>query len=350
MSVSGKINIDPAIIDLPNVMLTGTAINGYQFLVNGNDLVNVSGNTYEFSNVLASEAFPIGIVNFFYPLMIDWEISYNIGADPTVGCIGMSENPVYVTAGVPDLLYPDNILLPPNLVDGDYLRQTILHVGCEKSKGLSDVTAIVNAIYSEFQDQQIISIHDNIAYEYWGVVENWQNDPYTLSVGGVPNSLDAMLIYNKGRCGAFARLFSSAIKVHGIQGVENKIVYMKSTSNDLEIGSSIDTYVYYNWSQQDYDEFLDQAKKDSNVPINDENFYIDEFIPTQNGFEKQPLKNMFIKDMDVNGEKNFVFDITDAKGAQGNFKPRPYFQNHQIIKFGNKYYDPSYGTGHLTRK
>jgi hypothetical protein len=105
---------------------------------------------------------------------------------------------VYVTYGAP--------------VQGTQLFHTVVHIGCNKAKGISGPNKdqeIVDAIWSEFADRDVKRADGGSSLSYW----KGQNPE-----GFVPG----LVRTRDGNCGAWARFMRETIKSQGISGARVK--------------------------------------------------------------------------------------------------------------------------------
>ena len=241
---------------------------------------------------------------------IAWEFYTNyIGNDPNWKSAGTTKHTVYLVKAVP-LTTAKSLMC-----------ETLFNIGCRKADGLTDPTAIVNAIYGEFTDQKVARVEpskgtlrksmsiehpeDDEEMTYWG---NPTQDYFT--------TID-LLKEADGKCGAWARFFMDVLRAQGITGAELYVLKAPSP-NSTQLAADYLSEIGLNLSPSPPQDFTPL------LLVNDWTL-----------FEPSP----------GNGNPS-KFRHTDNPGvaAQGNTLPRSYFQDHDVVCYGTKFYDPSYGS------
>ncbi|MGC6426945.1 MAG: hypothetical protein ACON5H_08125 [Akkermansiaceae bacterium] len=295
-SVAFKRNSKPKIevffkLDAPDDLLAkikikGVASDGIEFP--DQNLVK-DGGSVKYPMKEASSAFP-NTIKFYdrsddaKAFKIDWQISVDEGA---FSSIGESKHQVYLTLEKPATALK---------------QETVYYLGCNEASGLTNHQQIVDAVYSEFQDQSVQRVNpangdpDGRDMTYWGPPPQQIFDPATLLKQG------------DGKCGAWGRLMVEILKVHSINSAEKAILPPLYTLNDL------------------------QASAGANLPAG-------------SSFQFDPANaRLFVKNWNTAGN---AFQPVDLKGigAQGNMDPHSRFTDHCVVEYDGKIYDPSYGTG-----
>ena len=121
-------------------------------------------------------------------------------------------------------------------------------------------------------------------------------------------STEVLLTNGDGRCHAWAKFFTDALRT---QGIDAQMIEFRAPA----------------------------------PPLND---FVTEFsqrfgVSPVDYYNGEPKAFMFVKNWTL-GQNNF--DPTDENGveAQGKNNPASVFTNHLVVKFGTVYYDPSYGS------
>lgn len=241
----------------------------------------------------ATKKFPAGIVNYYAPFLIYWEISFDKGV--TWYRADTTDHKVYVTKSAP---MPENSTFK-------YFH-TLLELSCKNAKGQSTDTGIISKCWSEFTDQ---------------VVLNYKGDSlhYYKTFNTSNTNLPSLLKYRNAQCYTFAQLFASLIKIQGVARTNN-YVYITPKAVSSPCGGTINRFLVKNWS------FGTKSAASACPSFPYRNTYSGSFItPT-----------------------GYVFttaDVTDQTGVNGqcNKNPSSFFNNHQITKFDGIYYDACYG-------
>ncbi|MGB0416691.1 MAG: hypothetical protein ACPGKS_07575, partial [Coraliomargarita sp.] len=181
--------------------------------------------------------------------------------------------------------------------------ETLYYLACHNSDSLVQKQAIVDAIYDEFTDQSVQRIDpesgtlDGVDMTYWSTT-NPAPQPDCWQTTG-------LLEIGDGRCGAWAEFMKDILLVHGI------------TSSVAVVDAP---------TVQDTQKL--QADVFSSLP--------------NEGYQVIPI--FFVSSWDLSDSNPFnPIDLPGVAG-QGNSEPRAVFDNHAVVKYAGKYYDPSYGT------
>lgn len=164
------------------------------------------------------------------------------------------------------------------------LRQESLAViGCRNADGQSSDQQTVDKIFDDFTDLSVAKVGSNTAMIYWGT---WAKSEEAKTE--TPSCFDAagLLQHGDGRCGAWAELLNNLIMFQGITGSQEQTITTKSTYPVL-IGSG---FLVKNWA-----------------------------------IWQNPIQDLY------------------GVAGQGNENPQAAFDNHAVVTFSSKIYDPSYG-------
>lgn len=244
----------------------------------------------------ASKAFPAGIVNYYAPFNITWQISFDKGltwlnADTT-------DHKIYVTKSAP----------MAQTTNFKYFH-TLLELSCKNAIGQTTDTGIISSCWSEFLDHVVLNYKGDSLFYY-----KTFNTPYTT----LPN----LLRYRNAECYTFAQLFLSLIKIQGVV-LSNNYVYITPRNDSAFRGTTkgiINRFLVKNWKLG--------SKSDSSACPS---------FPYRNTYSGSYIT-----------PTGYVFttaDVNDQKGIDGQCNPNPssFFNNHQISKIGGIYYDACYG-------
>jgi hypothetical protein len=268
----------------------------------GNDTINLPAQTVKLNPatgvftctyplVYASKKFPLGVVNYYAPFNIYWEISFDKGlnwyrADTT-------DHKVYVTKSNP----------MTETTNFKYFH-TVLELSCKNAVGQTTDTGIISKCWSEFTDQVVLN-HKGDSLHYY---KNYITSNTVLPL---------LLKYRTAQCYTFAQLFAALIKVQGINKTNN-YVFITPKAVASPCGGTINRFLVKNWK------FL--TKSDSS------------------GCPSFPYKNVGTT-LTTSGYTYTSADVIDQAGIDGscNKNPSSFFNNHQITKFDGVYYDACYG-------
>jgi len=250
------------------------------------NLTELSGSTLTLVDA-ASRPFANAIV-FLESMEIEWRISLDGGANYVH--VGTSANPTYVTLERP--------------IGPAY--HTLLHLGCRNAPGAKTARSAVEYIWKEFTDLDVRRA-DGVRMKYWH-----NNDATATTTAELLADANA-----NGQCGAWAEFFRDMLRAQGIAG----------------------------------------AVKVELTPIraNDPGTY----DPADHGFQRGL---MLVKHWTFNATgtapsnaapyTHLLHEVQDGVGVAGQGNPNPpgAFYNHFIVKYDDKYYDPSYGGGPFRTK
>lgn len=236
-------------------------------------------------------------VDFFDPLLIDWE--YQAENADNWWLAGASSNQVYVTWASPLPVSP--------------FFHTLAHIACKPAKGKNNATEIFNAIWNQFASKQLFTADGTKQLKYYNPKDTSNIYPAELINAG------------NGQCGSFSRLFIDSLRVHGITGLKFPVV---SRGDTTETNTG---FLVKNWSFT-----TDPGKSgDSDYP------YLN-VISNQDGLFDPSIFFSTVHTYSYN-------QVTDEIGieGQGSDDPSSIFMNHQFVEYTTggvtTWYDPSYG-------
>jgi hypothetical protein len=286
-------------IDCPNVpdsvYLRGNASDAITFAATKVQVLPSAGTVHNinYPATTGSHVFSSGIVRFFKPFAIAWEISFDNGT--TWKPVGTTNNTLYVTRSAPQ----------PETSEFKYFH-TVYDLSCRNAQGMSLDTAIISHVWSEFLDHVVLNCDDDSLFYY-----KTMNSPNV--------NLAALLKYRDAECYTFAQLFLASIKIQGVVRT-NQYVYITPINNTV-CGHTVNRFIVKNWTFG---------------------------TPSAAGTCPQfPYKNTYTTLLPPPYD-HYTFitaDVTDATGIPGSCTANPssYFNNHQITKIDGVYYDACYG-------
>jgi hypothetical protein len=240
-----------------------------------------------------SIVFTAGVVRFFKPYTINWQISFD---GINWRSAGTSGNTLYVTKTAPQAEFSN--------ADFKWYH-TVFDISCRNADKKSTEANIISSVWSEFTDH---------------VVLNWNGDSlfYYKSMNSPNVTLGSLLKYRDAECFTFAQLFLSLIKIQGIVRTNNYINIEADGSSGCN-GYPIDCFLVKDWI----------------------------FGAASSGCTDFPYENTYATLMAYPYTSyNFIkTDVKDAAGAPGvcTKNPASFFNNHQISKIDGVYYDACYG-------
>ncbi|WP_344821713.1 hypothetical protein [Rurimicrobium arvi] len=270
----------------------------------GNDTINFPPQTVALSAAAgyftctyppapASKMFTAGIVNYYAPFSIYWEISFDRGASWFRA--DTTDHKIYVTRSMP-LAETANF---------KYFH-TLLELSCKNAKGERTDTGIIKKCWNEFTDQ---------------IVLNYKGDSlhYYKTFNTSNTTLPLLLKYRNAQCYTFAQLFASLMKMQGVTRTNN-YVYITPKTISAPCGGTINRFLVKNWKFS--------SKSDSAACPS---------FPYRNTYSGSYIT--------ATGYVFTTADVTDQSGVDGqcNKNPSSFFNNHQITKFDGVYYDACYG-------
>lgn len=270
----------------------------------GNDTINLPLKTVKLNPsagpftctypiTTATKNFPSGVVNYYAPFNIYWEISFDKGltwyrADTT-------DHKIYVTKTA------------PMAETGNFKHfHTVLELSCKNAKGQTTDTGIISKCWSEFTDQVVLNHKGDSLFYY-------------KTFNTANTNLPALLKNKNAQCYTFAQLFAALVKIQGISK-PNNYVFITPQTKTSPCGGTINRFLVKNWKFG----FKSDSVACPSFPYR--NTYSGSYI-TSTGY-------VFI-----------TADATDQTGINGscNNNPSSFFNNHQICKFDGVYYDACYG-------
>jgi hypothetical protein len=176
------------------------------------------------------------------------------------------------------------------------LYETVVWVGSYFGAGATTEAELFSSVWAHFQGRGVKRL-DSTNLKYWFAGEA---TPAVFKTA-------ELLVYTDGRCDSWVDLFRDVLGAQGLESARKLIV-------PKPIGSLTPIYIYINnWNFPAHQQLLS-----SQLPQ----------IPA--GYAAW--------------RKEHVTSL-DGLGAQNTPNPWDYFDNHVIVEYNGKYYDPSYGAG-----
>ena len=243
---------------------------------------------------------------------IAWEFYTDyIGNDPNWKSAGTTKHTVYVVNAVP-LTTAKSLMC-----------ETLFNIGCRNANGLTDPTAIVNAIYGEFTDQKVARVEPSkgTLRKSMSIEHPEDDEEMTYWDPGNASSTETLLSTGDSTCGGWARFFIDVLRSQGITGVE---MYKQ----DAPAANS---------SQMAADYLAEFGLNLSPSPPNDFNAVL--LVKHWSLFDANPS---------TGSPSKFQHHGLPGASGQGNGNPKDWFSDHALVKHGTKFFDPSYGGGPYT--
>ncbi|GBD37686.1 hypothetical protein HRbin36_02822 [bacterium HR36] len=248
----------------------------------------VAVNNAQSANILLTANKALVNTIYYYPsFTIQWQISFD---NQNWVDVGNSVNPLYVTLADP--------------IAG-LLFWTVVHIGSTTAIERSDADSAVQAIWETFASRQIKTVHDRGPLRYWGVDD--------MSKLGFDTA--SLLRQGDGACGAWSMFLLDVIKAQGIRGATQIGIFNR---DDARV----------TWKQ--VEDVVIVGNQDNRYGLLVKDVVLGQGAP----FPGLPAGYSVYKGAQLKGSS-----------AQGGPASRQLFPNHAIVKYGGKYYDPSYGTG-----
>lgn len=278
-----------------SVWVRGSASDSIDFPAKHVPVANSASPTHTFNYPATngSHAFSAGIVRFFKPFAVNWEISFDNGI--TWKPIGTSNNTLYVTRSAPQ-----------NETSEFKWFHTVYDLSCRNAQAKSTDTDIISSVWNEFLDHVVLNYKDDSLFYY-----KTMNSPNV--------TLSTLLKYRDAECYTFAQLFLASVKIQGVVRTNN-YVYITPQGNSV-CGHSVNRFLVKDWS-------FGTPSAASTCP----DF---PYLNTYTTLIPAPYHAYAFT----------TADVTDQAGIPGSCTANPssYFNNHQIALLDGVYYDACYG-------
>jgi len=319
MEISARLQVDNQSVDLSNFKIKGEIADGFYFESTTVVVTQIqNGLLLTVSDMLANNSFPDNMVNFYDPMLINWQISLDGGN--TWQSIGISENRIYVVHDTPNKDVMANGGIPMGLYE------TLFNIGCKYAKNETIQETIIQKIWEGFETLEVRRADGEQMYYYKDYdannIEAWQ------------------LIYSlDGQCGSWAKLFIDVLKMQGIHNSNNYVTFESSQ-------------IY--WDDENVFFVKDWSFNNNGTPYNVVLDGINNTIYTHNNIARSngSYWALWTNEIDKSNYYFFKEEIKDEKGGYGqgkNKNPLATFNNHQVVFIDGIYYDVSYGQTYLSK-
>jgi hypothetical protein len=251
-----------------------------------------------------------------------------------------SVNDVYVTSKKPLKIFsPLNVYTyPPEFANGQATFLTYLELSCRNAKGKTSQTDIVNGIYNGVFRTGDITLSNGTTLTYWGGRRT--GSPYA-SVNLDPFTL---LATGEGRCHSFVYLFIDLLKTQGLgDGNGTCVAQPLLTQWQQNLDAMPNTYQ----TQLQFDIIGEgySTNYSSYAPLEGAKvkpyFFVKNWNKRPGTYIVEPLRA-------TNSVYQVGMSISDSDdlgiNGQNNNNPWSLFNNHVLVQFEGKIYDPSYGS------
>lgn len=261
-------------------------------------------------------------IDYLNPMALSWEVEVN---DEGHWCeAGDTSHRAYVTLGAP----------------ATTMRQeTLFDIGCRNADGETDGDAAFDKVWNEFSDRFVSRVdpitgdptRDSMGMVYW------------LPGGNGCVTVSQFLDDGDASCGTWAEFQTEVMKAIG---VNTAVVSTVDAPLPANYSGSVTAYkAYANFSGNVY-WYSYNGANGNNVPASlnagDRILYFQSNNGVNGGI-------FFVKQLNLGNSPIIAIPANNAgfpnssSEAQGNINARAWFGNHAIVKYNNKYYDPSYG-------
>lgn len=208
--------------------------------------------------------------------------------------------------------------------------ESVFHISCSSAKGMCSERTIFDAIWVKVSGLNVCRKGDDIQFRYWNPV------PETKQ------TLEEFLQTANGSCLAWSQFLIELTKIQFAAQTEIYTLFPKENS---AVGFLVKNWLFtpsiHSGLNGKIDSFLmgDDILKDGRI------------CAGPNGVLDSLLRDDDCIAEGSSGNSEYPYqiglDAIDLSGvpAQGNSNPPGAFRNHFIVQFGEKLYDPSYGTG-----
>ena len=246
---------------------------------------------------------PTGTVGYFENAQVDWSLRYD---SETWEDVGSSTHEIYFTRGTPLT---------------SLRQETLFSISCKQAAGLSDPTAIVDAIYAEFTDLDVRRVSDGKQMTYW---KSSKAVNYRETSG--------LLLMGDGNCQAWSGFFRDLLNLHGIQATRISIFSTRAIPELVDfMGLPEPEWVLVApWA---FSEEEDSVEKTC--------------IQAGCGWSGKIFNQIYTHTVVTPTQPNLSPKTASPSSSipgQGNESSPNSFNGHWITKVGGMYYDPSYGS------
>jgi hypothetical protein len=260
-----------------------------EIIIGSSEPAGAAGGVIDIPLIEGTSPIGGGMVNYIEDMRITWEISVDDGS--SWHQMGISRHPLYVLYGQP--------------IQAKKLYHTVLHLACSKP-GAITWNQVVENVWANFSGRNV---------KAWNMSSRAFDIPLQYYKAGIVQqsvsvSTEGLLNERNGQCFAWMRLFLDCLKIHG-----------EPTSRAIQVNAGADEGA-----------FLMVIK----------NWTLSQGAPTPSRIQF-PTKN---PDYSCSEGNTQYGNWISTEGASGQNTITPYvkvFGGHAIAKYGEVYYDPSYG-------
>ncbi|MBQ7257992.1 MAG: hypothetical protein IJS60_09925 [Abditibacteriota bacterium] len=189
------------------------------------------------------------------------------------------------------------------------LYETCVWIGCEAAKGKTNDLDVFNAIWNKFQTMSVCS-KDGRVIGYYSTNRTTDN-----TINHTLITLDYLLRYNDGRCGAWADFFENVLACQGISSSQlefsikdSEVIYFLNTKNIFP--NRIKTILQQNLNSfpgngsPNLFGFSDHVINIFNNFLYDATCGVGDYYNSTSGFQQYLQQNVSIKCYEVDDENN----------------------------------------------
>lgn len=261
-------------------------------------------------------------IDYLNPMTLSWEVEVN---DKGRWCeAGDTGHRTYVTLAEP----------------ATTMRQeTLFDIGCRNADGETVPDTAFDGIWNEFSDR-IVSRVDPIAET---ATRDQTGMIYWKPSGNGCVTVPQLLIDGDASCGTWAEFLTEVVKAIGVNTAVVSTVDAPLPANYANAVAAYKTYA--NFTGNVYWHSYNGANG-SNVTANLNAGDRVLAFQTNNGVNEGVF---FVKQLNLGNSQILAIPANNSgfpnssSQAQGNPNARAWFGNHAIVKYNNKYFDPSYG-------
>ncbi len=315
-TILGKIQIEATFGAHSTTTIAGATQNFTYHVPNPASAPTITENILTSSQSTTTEALTANRIDYYDTFESTWRISFDQGITWQT-LADHSENTVYVRLGTNSPTNPYN---------------TVFYLSCKNAAGMVvtdvDIVAqtqpVVDKIYGEFVDKDVRRLGTDILLGYY-------KNPQINST-----NISSLLYLRDGRCGAWTRFFEEMLKVQGLLPETHFTHIQIKWRSDYHLISE-------DFTSLDADKItvgIPSCYQDYSVGVDIQPAYF--FI--NNWFKPEPHSFHAVTIVGGGDQDITIADDIDGLAAQAMANPRSYFADHALVKFNNKYYDPSYGS------
>ena len=266
-------------------------------------------------------------VDFQDPLTVNWFVSTDAGA--TWESAGSSTNRFYV------------IWDAPAIADTAKRLETLFYIGCRGAKGVTGTTGadngrVLDAVWeNQFRTLHVTRACDGKVLTYYGFRDNNDNGIYDHGDDDMNWTASCKwyeygeLIQNRnGQCNSWADLMLNVLFAQGIQWIlpSQPAKIQGIVPNDSSFDYFPDGIIINNWQQYGNGKSFGKTNHKLFLIWND-----------NAGVMGSSVSSSTINDT--------AWDVLGVSGQGNSPNPCSVFGRHRILRIGDQFYDPSYGSG-----